>query len=168
MKEIEIKLSYKDKNKVISKLKEIGAKKRDTVVIEDTYYSLDSTEMSNVNNLLRIREKTGKKPELTFKGNCIEDNGIWERTEINVDLSSAENMKKIIESLKFNFIKCNKTVREYWDYKNVELVFMDFVKPKKLELIEIESEDKSAIEDLTNQLGDEVKIVGEEIFKIFD
>ena len=55
-KEIEIKLIYKDKDKVVEKLKEIGAVFRESYDLEDYYFTLMGKEMSNKNDLLLSEE----------------------------------------------------------------------------------------------------------------
>ena len=88
MKEIEVKLTYKDKDKILERLKEIGAVFREKYLLEDYYYSLTGTDMSNTNDLLRVR-KQGDKHELTLKGKCETEGNIWERIELNTVINTA-------------------------------------------------------------------------------
>jgi len=167
MKEIEVKLTYDDKDKLIERLKELGAVFRERYLLEDYYYSLTGTDMSNTNDLLRVRKK-GEKHELTFKGKCESEGSIWERVELNTDISDADAVLKMFEYLKLNDLKSNKSYREFWDIGDVEIVFSDITYPAKVTFVEIEGPTKEKVEKVLNQLGDLVKEAGEEIFKKLD
>ena len=167
MKEIEVKLTYKDKNKVIEKIKEIGAVFREKYILEDYYFSLTGTDMSNTNDLLRVRKK-GNKQELTFKGRVENEGSIWERIELNTDISDAETVLKMFDHLKLNKLSVNKSYREFWDIGDVELVFSDITYPAEISFIEIEGPTKEKVEEVLKKMGDVVKEAGEEIFKKLD
>ena len=167
MKEIEVKLTYKNKEKVIEKLKEIGACFREKYDLEDHYYSLTRKNMSNTNELLRVRKK-GSKKELTFKGKCETEGNIWERVELNTDIGDIETMLKIFEHLKLNKLSNNKSTREYWDIEDVEIAFIDIIHPLSIKFIEIEGPTKEKVERVLKLLGNTVKEAGEEIFKKLD
>ena len=64
--EIEIKLSFTDKNKVIAQLKKLGATFKEKYTLADTYFSLEDTDMKNAKDFVRLRVKGGAA-ELTFK-----------------------------------------------------------------------------------------------------
>lgn len=168
MKEIEAKLTYKDRSKLVQKLSSLGFTKSESLKLNDTYYSPDGDRMDNVKTILRIREISEKPTELTYKGPCPKDKGVWERTEITTEISSPKEMREILESLEMNLIKSNETAREYWTLDDLEIVFMDFIKPQKLEIIEVEGHTKENVQKLISKLGDLVEVVGEEVFKPFD
>ena len=165
--EIEIKLRYDDRLKVTHLLESIGAKPQDCSTLKDIYFSFDGETMSNTNKLIRIREKN-TKTELTFKGNCISENNIWERIELNVGIANAEVMEAILLAAGAKKIKKNISKREPWLYNNVEILFIDFVEPNKLSLIEIEGATRPEIEKVLTLLGDLVERAGEELFSSFD
>ncbi len=167
MKEIEVKLTYKNKEKVIERLKEIGAVFREKYLLEDYYFSLTGTDMSNTNDLLRVR-KQGDKQELTFKGKCETEGHIWERVELNTEISDAEAVLKMFEHLKLNNLSTNKSSREFWDIDDVELVFSDITYPAEISFLEIEAPTKEKVEKVLKLLGDLVKEAGEEIFRKLD
>jgi len=167
MKEIEIKLIYKNKEAVIAKLKELGAVFREKYILEDYYFSLTGKDMSNTNDLLRVRKK-GDKKELTFKGKCETTGNIWERIELNTDISNPEAVLQMFEHLKLNKLSTNKSLREFWDIDDVELVFSDITYPAKINFLEIEGPSKERVQEVLDQLGDLVKEAGEEIFHKLD
>ena len=154
MKEIEAKLTYIDRAQLTGILKQLGCTKRESVGLKDIYYSPDGDRMDNVKTILRIREITGKPTELTYKGPCPKDKGVWERTEITTEISSPNEMQEILNNLRMNLIKTNETAREYWELDDLEIVFMDFIKPQKLEIIEIEGPSKEKVESFIHELGD--------------
>lgn len=167
MKEIEVKLTYEDRDKVIEKLKEIGAVFREKYTLEDYYFSLNGTDMSNTNDLLRIRKK-GDKQELTFKGKVENEGNIWERVELNSGISDAGAVLKMFEHLKLNNLSTNKSSREIWDIGDVELVFSDITSPAEINFIEIEGPTKEKVQEVLDKMGNTVTEAGEEIFKRLD
>jgi predicted adenylyl cyclase CyaB len=167
MKEIEIKLTYEDKQKVLERIKEIGGVFREKYFLEDYYYSIDGKDMSNTNNLFRVRKK-GEKQELTLKGKNETQSNIWERVELNTDVDNADNVLKMFEHLKFNNVSTNKSSREVWNVEDVELVFTDITFPAEISFLEIEGPTKEKVEKVLKMLGNLVKEAGEEIFKKLD
>jgi len=166
MEEIEIKLVYKNKEKVVEKLKNLNANLIETFHLNDTYYGLGHKDMSNSNNLIRIRKKNGNS-ELTFKGKCKNDGNIWERLELSTNIDDSESMCKILENLGFNLISDNESIREIWKLKDLEIAFIDIVKPTSASFLEIEGE-KDQINLLKDELKDITKEVGEEFFSKLD
>jgi len=66
-KEIEIKLLSKNKKVIINNLKP-HIKFKNKINVHDRYYGYNNFDMSNVNNLVRIRTINKEKSESTFKG----------------------------------------------------------------------------------------------------
>ena len=163
--EIEIKLRYSRKPKIISLFKKLGAKLEEKYQLRDSYFSFHNS-MSNSHELVRIREK-GRRAELTFKGKCEDTNKIWKRTEISLDISSPEHMKNILGRLGLKLIKENVSKREIYRLGRLEIAFIQFLKPRKINLIELEGP-KKLINAALAKLGNLVKKVGEETFATFD
>lgn len=167
-KEIEIKLLFRNKKSIISKLgKKMKLDKK--LVISDKYYSNadNKADMSNKNNLIRIRN-FDNKVELTYKGKALDNKNIWHRTELTTEIKSPEIMEGILDNLGFKKISEYKSKKEYWHFDNLEIVFARFSLPASLEFMEIEGTSEKKIRKVVKQLGNNVKEVGEEIFKIFD
>jgi predicted adenylyl cyclase CyaB len=169
--EIEIKLIYKSKSKVIKKLKELGFSLKTKKTIHDTYYSKGQKSMSNKNMLIRIRNVNDEEFELTLKDKIKDKKGIWSRVELNTQIASnVEDLQMILEALGCSKIRENKSAREIWvnESKNCTLEFIDYSLPAKLSLIEIEGDSAESINTIVKELGELVKIAGEEIFDVFD
>jgi predicted adenylyl cyclase CyaB len=166
-KEIEIKLIFKNKNKIINKLKpEIKLERK--ISIYDKYFSKDFLDMKNTHNLIRIRKiNNNNDAELTFKSKTKNQGNIWQRTELTTTIQSPEIMEKILTHLGFKKISEYKSQREYWKFQDLEIIFIKFTKPAFLEFMEIEGKPKKILE-VIKKLGNNVKEVGEEIFEIFD
>lgn len=164
-KEIEIKLKYKDKEEIKRILKKIGAKFKEEYILQDTYFSFQG-DMANAISFLRLREK-GNEKELTFKGKKEEENHVWKRTEINTKIYDLNKISEIILNLGLNKIKENKSKREIFILGNLEIVFIDFIKPVKMSIIELERNEKD-IERTMKQINHVVERIGEEAFKGFD
>lgn len=167
MKEIEIKLTFKDRNAVLSRLKELGAVFKDKYDLEDYYFSITGTDMSNINDLLRIRKK-GNKQELTLKGKCETAGNVWERIEINSPIGDYEAVLKMFDYLKLNKLSINKSSREFWDLNDCEIVFSDIIYPAEISFIEVEGPTKEKVEEVVGLLGNLVNEAGEEIFRRLD
>jgi len=166
-KEIEIKLLFRNKKAIIDKLKpHVGFKSK--INIHDRYYGYDSFDMSNVNNLVRIRTINKEKSELTFKGKAKDKKNIWHRTELNTQIKSPEKMEKILFNLGLNKISEYKSEKEFWNYKKQEIVFAKFTMPARLNFMEIEGNSEKEIKKTVEFLGNDVKEAGEEIFEVFD
>lgn len=166
-KEIEIKLLFKNKKSIINKLKPY-AKFKDKINIHDRYYGYNNFDMSNTNNLVRIRTVNNEKSELTFKGKAKDKNNVWHRTELNSEIKSPEKIEEILLNLGLKKISEYKSKKEIWDYKKQEIVFAKFTVPARLNFMEIEGNSEKEIKNTVKFLGNNVKEAGEEIFKIFD
>ena len=167
MHEIEVKLKFEDKEKIVGKIKELGAKFREKYDLEDTYFSLKHNDMKNAHDLVRVRKKQDKA-ELTFKGKCETESHVWKRIELNTPIGDSETMMQILENLKFNKIIENKSLREYWDLEDVEIAFISLVHPVEINWIEIEAPSEEKVQKVLDELKGFAKVVGEEYFKIID
>jgi predicted adenylyl cyclase CyaB len=166
-KEIEIKLDYKSKKLVIARLKEIGALFCHKAYLEDRYFGLPGTTMSNRNNLLRIRRE-GKSSELTFKVDCKDKANVWERREMTVKIDSPDVMEEILKNLGFVKLSENKSRREAWSIGRTEAVFISFISPEKMTMLEIEGPEPKMIKKIVARLKGSVWEIGEKSFKRFD
>ena len=165
-KEIEIKLSFKDKNLVIDKLGP-GAKFIKTINVHDIYYGFNDTKMKNIHDILRLRIKEGDS-ELTYKSKVEDSANVWHRTEISTSIGSPESLNKILTNLGIKKLYEYLSQKEYWLSENCEIVFAKFELPAHLEFMEIEGESEDEIRKIVTSLGDSVEEVGEDFFKIFD
>jgi len=166
-KEIEIKLLFKNKKKIISLLlPEIKFEKK--TKIKDRYYSQEHFDMRNIHELIRIREYSDRKAELTYKGRTKDSGHIWERKELTSRIESPEIIDEILLNLGFHKIREYFSKREYWHFNGIKITFSNFIKPKPLKFLEIEGNSKKKIKNVLKRLGDSVQEVGEEIFAIFD
>ncbi|MHA1876051.1 MAG: class IV adenylate cyclase [Promethearchaeota archaeon] len=166
MKEIEIKLKFNNKDEVVEAIKALGAEKKEEFSLRDRYFGLGHSDMSNTNSLVRIRTKNNNS-ELTYKGDMKDNNGIWSRTELNVNISDPEIMEKILLNLTFNKIKENSSEREIWMLGDTELAFINFTIPDELKILEIEGQEEK-INEIVEKLGNMVSKIGEEAFYKFD
>lgn len=166
-KEIEIKLLFKSKKRVLEKLgKQTKFVKK--VKTYDRYYSQEGDDMSNVNSLLRTREIFGEKTELTYKGKTRGRKNVWHREEITTEIESQDAMDKILKRIGFKKISEYKSEKEYWEYKGLEIVFANFSLPAPLKFMEIEGSSEKKIKEVVRKLEKEVSGAGEEIFEVFD
>lgn len=165
--EIEVKLKYKNRQEITDWLKKNGFELSGKKEINDSYYGL-TKELSNKNSFYRIRDIVGVLTELTLKDNFKDKGGIWTKREVNISIDNPEKMATILSSLGCSLIKEHFSMREIWNKGKVEFMFVDFIKPVKLSLIEIEGPSKKSVWDMTSLLGNRVEIVGEDFFSVFD
>ena len=165
--EIEIKLTFKDKNSIIKRLKALKFSLKEEFVLHDRYYGPPGTSMANTNTLVRIREK-GSKSELTLKSSCKDDNNVWTREEINVGIDDAGSTHALLAKLGFVLIKENESKREVWRKGDVEFMFVKYSKPGRLEMIELEADSKEKLRSVVDKFSSLVKEASEELFRSFD
>lgn len=167
MKEIEIKLKYKDEKALRSKLAALKSTHTETYEVSDIYYAKEGENIKNAENLLRIRTKKGVS-EITLKGKIEKTGNIWERVEINVPIGEPEKMKLILEHLGLKCIFKNRAIREYWDVNGTELGIMKIFEPAKVEFVEIEGKTKEAVEKATKLFEGVLEPIGKDHFKKLD
>lgn len=166
--EIEVKLTYNNRAKILSWLKKNKFKLVKKKEIRDSYYGLGQNSMSGISSFYRIRDVVGVFTELTLKDSFQEKDGIMTRREINVTIDDPEKMAIILTSLGGNLFKEHVSKREIWKNGKVQFELIDYYKPTDLSLIEIEGPNDEIIRELINNLGDEVRVAGDEIFSAFD
>ncbi len=165
--EIEIKLLFKNKAKIVSSLPK--AKLIKTKTVHDVYYGLGHSDMSNSNQLVRVRNMDGIKTELTYKGKTQDINNVWKRKEINIDLPESKKIQEVLNLLGFNKISEYKSKKEYWQYGKQEISFAYFTLPAKLTFMEIEGPSRKGIEDTVKKIRSYVEEKSqEELFSVFD
>lgn len=166
--EIEVKLTYNNRAKILAWLKKNKFKLAKKKEIRDSYYSLGQNSMSDISSFYRIRDVVGVFAELTLKDSFQEKGGIITRREMNVTIDDPERMAIILTSLGGNLFKEHASRREIWENGQVRFELIDYYKPTNLSLIEIEGPNNEVIQSLIDNLGDEVKVAGDKIFSAFD
>ncbi len=166
-KEIEINLTYNNKNKIISLLKPGVEFLRKTSFL-DKYYSQGGSKMKQVETFVRIRVIKGEICELTYKGKPTNDHNIKKREELTTKIEDPNVIEKILINSGFKKLSEYESDREYWKINNSELVFINFKKPASLNYLEIEGSSKEKISKIIKKIDKHVKKVGDKIFKKFD
>ncbi|MFW5799368.1 MAG: class IV adenylate cyclase [Spirochaetota bacterium] len=98
--ETEIKYNMPDygENKLIKKLKELGAEDKGEIFENNLIFDNEENKMYNNDLLLRLR-KTGDKNILTFKGKKIDDDTYKIREEVEIEVSDFDKLKRIFEHM---------------------------------------------------------------------
>ena len=165
--EIEIKLSFKDKDKIIAQLKKIGATFKEKYVLSDIYFSLEDTNMREAKDFIRLRVKNGAS-EITLKGKRETESDIWRRIELTSKVDNPKAVAQMFNHMKFYTLLENNSEREYWQIGNVEIVFVELTKPTKLNFMEIEGTSEQEVQIILDKLNALVERVGEDYFKKLD
>lgn len=147
MKEIEVKILEIDKEKIVKKLENLGAKKIFDEEMFSVYYDIDYK--GDFERTMRIRKKDSKNI-LTFKRRKSESKfKISEEVEINVD--DFEKTRKILKYLGAKERDASKTHRISYRIKN-SVVEID-TKEGIPTYLEIESQDEAEIKEIVELLG---------------
>jgi predicted adenylyl cyclase CyaB len=165
-KEIEIKLLFRNKNKIIDKLKP-KIKFLKEVEVLDKYFVPHGSQIKNKNNFLRIR-KINNVSELTYKGRSENKKRIKTKTELTSIVSSPEIIETILKKLGLKKISEHSSKKEYWFFDDIEIVFVKFIKPAKLTFMEIEASSEKKIENILKKIDGCVSKMKEKDFNIFD
>lgn len=146
-----LKLSSKDPNFLTDK-----------IIVEKQYYETFGRKINwknpkTYNEKLQILKLTDDSEDL------------WPYVDkITVRNQIKKKMVDILTSLGCTLIKEHYSKREIWENGQVQFEFIDYFKPAKLSLIEIEGPNNEVIQTLIDSLGSNVKVAGEELFKEFD
>ena len=163
MLEIEVKFRIDCPEKVIEKLKEIGAKKVDSGFERNIKYDRDG-QLSKAKELLRLRTYEGKS-DITHK-RPVPSERFKVREETVVRIDDYEKGKKLMEALGFEPSGRYEKKRQTWEWKGVGIL-VDLM-PFLGNFIEIEgSEEKIAetAEELGLDMQDAIKKDYGELFE---
>ncbi len=116
--ETELKIEVTDLDAIRARLKELGAT-RVGVVDEDNVYLDRDDELSARGESLRLRQDD--RVRLTWKGPSRFDDGVTERPEIEITVSSMEDARDIFERLGFVLVDRMAKRRETWRLADVEV-----------------------------------------------
>ncbi len=119
--EIEIKFALRDRNALVSKLHEIGAKRLYAETFEDNIVLDRRGELRTKGALLRVR-KFGRYAIATFKGPVAFDGNVKTREEVQTGVESFELAIQLFDSLGFKPVFRYQKFREVWRLHEVEVV----------------------------------------------
>jgi adenylate cyclase class 2 len=153
MKEIEVKVLEIDRKKVEETLRNLGAEKILDSNIQTIFFDFEDGRIVKAKDVLRLR-KEGRKVELTYK-KVHATQTAKEAEEYSVDVSSLEEMRKILENL--GLFETENMLKHRISYKLDKVRFdidryledYSFVP----EFMEIEAESTDLINHYTGLLG---------------
>ncbi len=149
MKEIELKVVFKDFKDLKKKLKHLKAKKVNPKTFEkNIIYDHKDINLKRKGVLLRLR-KFGKKNILTLKKASKGKEGFKVREEINLDVESFEKTENFLKSLGFFKTFSYEKWRENYSYKGL-IISLDETKVGNF--MEVEGEYKD-IWDFLKEIG---------------
>ncbi len=160
MKEVEVKIRNIDKQKIIKKIEELGAKKIFTGRVVDYRFDTPDRDLSRQGKALRIRQK-GRYIYLNLKGKKKSIDNITGRDEIGVKLSNFRTMHRILNEL--GYIKIFELNKYRTEYRLNDIVF-DLDEYLGLDpILEIESDSYEKVEKYIKKLG----IMEEDIGRVY-
>ncbi len=149
MKEIEIKVLDVDKEKIISKLESIGAKKVFDGKLASIKFDFDDGRISKNDELLRI-VNSGNETVLTFKGKP-ENSEFKVREEIEFKLSNDPNLIKILNLIGIKEKSFHEKFRTSYVFKDIRFELDSY--PGLPTYLEIEASDEKRVKDGLDLLG---------------
>ena len=160
MKEVEVKIRNIDKEVIIKKIEELGARKNFTGRVVDYRFDTPDRDLSRQGKALRIRQK-GKYIYLNLKGKKKSIDNITGRDEIGVKISNFRTMHRILNEL--GYIKIFELNKYRTEYRLNDIVF-DLDEYLGLDpILEIESDSYEKVEKYIKKLG----ILEEDIGRVY-
>jgi len=157
MKEIEVKIKNINKEEIVRKIEELGAKKIFTGRVIDYRFDTPDRDLSRQGKALRIRQK-GRYIYLNLKGKKKSIDNITGRDEIGVKISNFKIMHKILNEL--GFIKIFELNKYRTEYRTDEITF-DIDEYLGLDpILEIEANSFAKVEEYIKVLGVEEEDIG--------
>lgn len=119
--EIEVKFALKDRNELVRRLHDIGAKRLYPETFEDNIVLDRRGELRTKGSLLRVR-KFGKYSIATYKGPMSIEGGVKSREEVQTGVESFELAIQLFDSLGYKPVFRYQKFREVWRINEVEVV----------------------------------------------
>jgi predicted adenylyl cyclase CyaB len=157
MKEVEVKIKNINKDEIIKKIEELGAKRIFTGKVIDFRFDTPDRDLSRVGKALRIRQK-GRYIFLNLKGKKRSQDNITGREEIGVKISNFWTMKRMLHEL--GYIKIFELAKYRTEYRLDDITF-DIDEYLGLEpILEIESHSYERVQEFIDKLGIDTQNVG--------
>lgn len=149
MKEIEVKILEIDPEKIVAKLKELGAKKIEQGLVKVKAYDFHDNRLREADTFVRVREIAGRT-EVVYKG-PVTDKEVKTREEVEFHTDNFENACKIFERLEMKkFSDCEK-YRATFKLGDVKIEFDKY--PSIPWFFEIEAPSKEQVIEMLGKLG---------------
>ena len=156
MNEIEVKVLEINRNKLVAKLKSLGAKKTFSGKLENRYFDFQNRLLSNSKTVLRLRRET-KTGVLCIK-QSISNKGAKQMREFEARVRFNPT-KRLLQQLGFVCIQSLTKRRESWKIGKIHFDFDRYLgKHKRIpEFLEIEGPSIRAIQSAAASLGISLK-----------
>jgi adenylate cyclase class 2 len=148
-REIEAKFFIQDKAQFEAVLRTAGAVQAHELVLEiNLRFDTPKGKLERTNQVLRLRKDSAAR--LTYKSSTRVEGGVFNREEIEVEISDFEGGKRLIEALGFEVAVIYEKYRTTYTLGDLEITvdelpYGDFV--------EIEGDDPAGIRDCAQRLG---------------
>lgn len=169
MLETEVKILGINKLELEEKVKSLGFKKVFEGELIAIYYDFEDDRLSNDRSVLRLR-KEGEKSKFTLKLKKSHQKASVNK-EYEIEVSSFEEMKSILEILGFKNIKSFRKTRESYKLNNVRIEFDKYHDENEHipDFIELESDNYDDLKLALTQLNfNENQTVKMDAFELID
>lgn len=147
-KEIEVRFLEIDKEKLVEKLAELGAKDFGEVMLEETIFYDPECKWRDQNKFIRLR-KSGEKIKLTYKEN--KEQIIDSAIEIEFGVTDMASAEAFVEKLGFPAFRHQQKKRHTFELDGVTLDIDTW--PRIPTYVELEGPSEKAIKDVAQKLG---------------
>lgn len=149
MKEIEVKILEIDPEKILARLKELGAEFIEKGLVKVKAYDFHDKRLREADTFIRVREIAGRT-EVVFKG-AIENTDFKIREEIEFHTDNFEKPCKVFERLGMLLFADYEKYRVSYRIGNSKVEFDKH--PNIPWFIEVEGPDTKSVEELVRKLG---------------
>lgn len=157
MKEIEVKIRNIEKEDILKKIEQLGAKRIFAGKVVDFRFDTPDRDLSRQGKALRIRQK-GRYIFLNLKGKKKSIENITGRDEIGVKISNFRIMHRILNEL--GYIKIFELSKYRTEYRLDDITF-DLDEYIGLDpILEIESDSYAKVQNYIEKLGIEEEDIG--------
>lgn len=153
MTEIEVKILEIDRDSVLARLQELGAKKSFDGEMLALFYDKNDENIAKKGDVLRLR-KEGETTVLTYK-KFVSQDGAKIMEEYETSVGDVSQMRKILALLNFEEKKKTRKFRTQYDLGDTHIVIDDYQDElaRIPEFIEIEAPSLERMEEVVALLG---------------
>ena len=145
-----------DKEKIMQKLREFGAKEEPEVLQKRWVFDIKPCTVESTGEWIRLRQVGTKRPTITYKNKS--GRGLSETQEIEIEVDDFDNAKKLLSQLDFkgNYYQENK--RHKFILNDIEFTLDTW--PQVPTFLEVEARSEDKVKEGLEALGLEGKDAG--------
>ena len=165
MKEIELKILEINEEKIVNKLKTIGAKHVGTCFSVDKAFDFPDKRIKKAGDLLRLRTM-GDKVELCYKDNRQEIDGFQIADEYEVNLTDYKTAEVILNKIGVKAYRRREKIRTTYEWDDLKFEIDKYPEiPAYMEIEGSKGDINVALKDLGYTIEDTTNITATQVLK---